>query len=78
MSQPKWTDEDIRIGLQALDIDPEHMAEVVVDAGVQASGDAAADIRALADQWGLEIDGVLYALTSPDSPLFRQGDGFWE
>lgn len=64
------TDDQITEALNAYEADPELLAGAMRLAGVEASGDAASDVRALADNFGLDVENVLYGLFDEDSPLY--------
>jgi hypothetical protein len=64
------TDEEVSAVIAAADISPMILAIVVSASGIDATGDAVADIRKLAEEWGFEVEDVLYGLFEfEDSPM---------
>lgn len=66
-------DDQIKEALNAYEADPELLAGAMRVAGVEPSGEAAADVRALAENFGLDVESVLYGLFDEDSPLYENG-----
>jgi hypothetical protein len=71
------TDEEISNALQQALATPEQLVQLLAHEGIEPTADdAVGDVRRLADAWGLDVETVLYGLTSEDSPLFADEE-FW-
>lgn len=69
------TDEEISEVLNAAGADPAVIVAIVEMSGVIPTGNAVADLRALAAEHDVEIESLLYGLFAEDSPLFN--DNTW-
>lgn len=67
-------DQEIAQVLAASDVEPEDLAELVEMAGVQPTGDAVGDIKAMAYHVGVEVESLLYGLFSEDNAMFADED----
>lgn len=65
------SDDQISAALQQAACTPEQLHQLLVDSDLEPSESAVADVRRLAERWGLDVVTVLYGLTSEDSPLFQ-------
>lgn len=71
------TDEQISDALQRALATPEQLALLLMHEGIEPTpDDAVGDVRRLAEAWGIDVESVLYGLTSEDSPLFADEE-FW-
>lgn len=65
------TDDEIRAALNDYDPDERVFAEIVRMGDVEPTGDAVADVRALADAYEIDAESVLYGLFSEESQLYK-------
>lgn len=65
------TDEEIVAAVENGAITPDKLLVVVQAADVEPTGSVADDIRAVATEMDIDVESLLYALTSEDSPLYN-------
>lgn len=71
------TDEEISIALNQALATPKQLMQLLEASGIEPdANDAVGDVRRLAEAWGLDVETVLYGLTSEDSPIFADEE-FW-
>ena len=74
MTDAELTDEEINSALGAGVIRPEQLLIAVHEMGIKPTGRSADDVRAVADKLEVDVETLLYALASEESPLFQQDD----
>ena len=66
------TDDEILAALAASSADPRFLAYIVEASGVEPTGDAVADVRALAAAHDVQVESLLYGLFDEDSPIYQE------
>ena len=66
----EFSDAEIKVILSTTEVSPEMLVGVMNMAGLEATGDAIADVKALAEATGLPMETMLYGFIAEDSPFF--------